>query len=134
MASIFIATKHHSESSCLSTDGVVLFIHFDSISCIGEEYRLNRLDDYIYTPTEQIADFLRSSGATQEQIDNSNPVIWFEAEHGLELTQKYAQIVRSYHTISETTKTNVLSDLGGFVKVFEVLVRSNRSGCSYATM
>ena len=109
----------------MSNDGANLLIHLDSISAIGEEYNLGRLDDYVYTPTEQIAEFLLSAGASEEEIERANPELWFSPEEGLSLMQSYIDVITQYHTLSDTTKSMVVPELKEFCAILEVLYTEN---------
>ena len=125
MASIFVAIKNDSEALTLPNDGVAILLHLDLLSSIGEDENCERLDAFLYTPTEQIAEFLRKAGATDEQIEKANPVVWYPASVGTALATTYISVLERYHTISETTRAAVLDELRMFRAIFEVLERES---------
>ncbi len=122
MTAIYIAFRNDSRATPLANDGIELLIHLDTISAIGEECGLARLDDYIYMPSYEIAEFFREAGATDEEIEKANPVTWYPAEEGRELMQGYIATLNSYHSISETTRNKVIPELESFLEVFAILV------------
>ncbi len=125
MTSIFIATKNKINLTELANHGVHLINHLDLLSSIGEEHQLMRLDDCVYTPTEQIAEFLKSVGATEEEIEQANPELWFSAKEGLTLIKSYIKIISNYHSLSQTTKSVVLPELIQFRTLLELLCAEN---------
>lgn len=128
MASIFIATKNEIQSENFhltesSSEAFNLVNHIDAISAIGEENNLKRLDEYVFTPTEQIIDFFRSTGASEEEIrliEEANSNLWFEPHEGISLIQEYVHTILNYHTLSDTTKSQILPELIEFKKILEV--------------
>ncbi|MBM9616408.1 hypothetical protein JWJ90_19245 [Desulfobulbus rhabdoformis] len=125
MASIFVAIKNDSEALTLPNDGVTIFLHFDFLSSVGEDENCGRLDDFLYTSTDQLADFLRKAGATDKQIEKANPVVWYPASVGTALVTKYISVLGRYHTIGEETRTEALKELKMFRAIFEVLEQEN---------
>ena len=125
MPSIFISTRDKSKSEQLPNDGRQLFLHFDSISSIGEEMGLARLDEYIYVPTDQMLEFLKGAGATDEEIENANPELWFDPKEGLELISNYINALNKYHTISQATLNAIVPELKEFKRIMEILEKEN---------
>lgn len=102
-----------------------MMIHLDSISAIGEDHDLKRLDQYVsYTP-EEVSDFLGGLEAAQEQIDESHREQWFDPKAGLELIEKYIDLVKNYHSLSDTTKGQCIPELESYKEVLKILVDEN---------
>ena len=121
MPSIFIATREKSKSEYLPNDGRELILHFDNISSIGEEMGLSRLDEYIYVPANQMLEFLKGTGAKDEEIENVNLELWFNPKEGLELISSYINTLEKYHTISQTTLKAIMPELKEFQRIMEIL-------------
>ncbi len=124
MSAIYVVAKEAGEFGQLANRGAMLLLHLDAISAIGEEFGLKRLDECVYLPDDQLFDFLRDAGATDEQIAAANPPLWIEAQQGVVLMGDYVDRVRSYHSLSEQTRTAVLAELEEFEKVFEALAQT----------
>ncbi len=122
MTAIYIAFRNDSRATALANDGIELLLHLDAISAIGEECGLARLDDYIYMPSYEIAEFFREAGASDEEIEKANPVAWYPAEEGGELVKGYITALSSYHSISDTTRNKVIPELESFLEIFAILV------------
>ncbi len=58
MPSIYIAIKNQSEADNFSNDGRALILHVDAISAIGKEVGLKRLDEYVFTPLDEISEII----------------------------------------------------------------------------
>lgn len=125
MTSIFVAIKNDSEAFTLPNDGITIFLHLDFLSSIGEDENCERLDNFLYTPNDKIADLLRKAGATDDQIEKANPVVWYPASAGTALATKYITVLERYSTISEATRSEALNELKMFRAIFEVLEREN---------
>jgi hypothetical protein len=121
MSSLYIAFENDSRAEQMANDGTALLMHLDTISAIGAECGLARLEDYVFMPTEQLAEFLLQAGASYEQIAEANPVVWYPAAEGRDTVQGYIAALNDYRSISENTKSEVISELESFWEIFTVL-------------
>jgi hypothetical protein len=127
MSSLYIAIKNNSRAEQMANNGTALLIHLDAISAIGAECGLARLEDYVYMPNDQIAEFLMKAGATHEEIEKANPVVWYPAAEGRDMIQGYIAALSDYHSISESTKSKVVAELESFQEIFKVLVEEDNA-------
>jgi hypothetical protein len=127
MSSLYIAFKEESQAERMANDGTALLIHLDTISAIGAECGLARLEDYVYMPNDQIAEFLMKAGATHEEIEKANPVVWYPAEEGRDMLQGYVAALDDHHSISEATRSRVIPELEAFLEIFAVLVEEGNA-------
>lgn len=125
MPSIFVVTKRPSESESLVNHGVAVFPHIASISLMGEKSGIKRLDEYFYIPSEEIADLLPPGFPTVDEIEATNPILWFQAKEGLELVKNYSSLLEDNPSPSENTQKEILSELGCFEKIFQILEDEN---------
>jgi len=125
MPSIFIATKNKSKTDMELNDARELILYIDAISAIGEENGLMRLDEFIYAPLEEISDFLVKTGASKEELEKAYEDIWFEPKVGKDLVERYINLVRNYHSLSETTKSKIIPELENFKHILKTLVEEN---------
>lgn len=127
MSALYIAIKNHSQAELLANNGTALLLHLDAISAIGAECGLARLEDYVYMPNDQIAEFLMKAGATHEEIEKANPVVWYPAAEGRDMVQGYMAALEDDYSISETTKNKVIPELESFLEIFSVLVEEDNT-------
>jgi hypothetical protein len=127
MSSLYIAFKEDSQAEQMANDGTALLIHLDAISAIGAECGLARLEDYVYMPNDQIAEFLMKAGATHEEIEKANPVVWYPAEEGRDMVQGYIAALSDHYSISESTGKRLIPELESFLEIFTVLVEEGNA-------
>ncbi len=125
MPSIYIAIKNKSEADALPNDGRALILHIDAISAIGKDAGLKRLDEYVFAPLDEISEFLVDSGLTDEELENAQPEVWYEPEEGRKTIDEYIRVTKNYHTLSETTKGQVVPELEQFRNILRVLSKEN---------
>ena len=124
-AAVYISCESRTSADDIAVDGKNMVIHIDNISAIGQDHNLNRLDEYISQSTEELLEFIGGSIESKEQIEASYKEQWFEPQEGLELVEKYIDLVKNYHSLSETTKEQCLADLEQYRRVLEMLVSEN---------
>ena len=124
-AAIYIATESPSPADQIAVNGKYFILHIDNISAIGEDHDLKRLDEYISYTLEETLEFLDESIVSREQAEQNHVEQWFDPKEGLELIKKYIDVVKNYHSLSETSKKQCLEDLESYKSVLEVLVKEN---------
>ncbi len=124
-AAVYITCESPTSADDIAVDGKNMIFHFDNISAIGEDHDLARLDEYVSQTMEEMLEFMISSTASKEQIEATYKEQWFNPKEGLELIEKYIELVKNYHSLSETTKHHCLADLEQYREVLEVLVKEN---------
>ncbi len=125
MPSIFVAIKNPSKADTLPNDGRALILHIDALSAIGEEAGLDRLDDYVFAPLDQIEEFLGDSGLSREELEKAHPEVWYEPVPGERLLADYIRVLEGYHTLSDTTRRQVIPELEQFRQILEVLAKED---------
>lgn len=122
MTSVYIAVKNptNAENDYIN-DARSLILHIDNISATGEEAGLNRLDEYVFAPLEDIAEFLLNAGASEEEIRNAHTEIWYDPGEGKNLLRDYIALLEGCHSLSESTKKPVIAELKEFYKIMASL-------------
>lgn len=98
-------------------------LHLDNISSIGEESGLARLDEFFSFDLDEAIDLLAEVGASQVDVEATHKEDWFGPELGRALIKDYMELIRDYHSLSDTTKKQCLADLEEYEKVFDILVQ-----------
>jgi hypothetical protein len=127
MSALYVAIKNISRAEQLPNNGTALSLHLDAISAIGAECGLPRLEDYVYMPNDQIAEFLMKAGATHEEIEKANPVIWYPAAEGRDMVQGYITALGDNHGVSEAATNKLISELESFLEIFTVLAEEDNT-------
>jgi hypothetical protein len=127
MSALYIAIKKPGRAEQLANYGTALLMHLDAISAVGAECGLPRLEDYVYMPNDQIAEFLMKAGATHEEIEKANPVPWYPAEEGRDMVQGYIAALSDTDNISEAIKNKLIPELESFLEIFTVLAEEGNT-------
>jgi hypothetical protein len=123
-AAIYITAEKPSSADRIAVDGKQILVHLDNLSAIGEEHGLRRLDEYIDYAADEMLDFFDESMLTAEQIDTLSQEQWFDPTEGLTLINSYIDVVKHYHSLSETTKHHCLEELYSYRAVLEILAKA----------
>lgn len=125
-AAIYISTETPlAEIDEIAVNGKYFILHIDNISAIGEEHGLKRLDEYIGYTLDETLEFMVDSSDLHDSIRENHEEDWFDPKEGYSLIKKYIDLVKSYHSLSDTSKKHCLEDLESYKKILEVLTKHN---------
>jgi len=124
-AAIYISTEKPSIADQIAVNGKYFILHIDNISAIGEEHGLKRLDDFISYSLEETLEFIDESITPRDEVEKAYCEQWFDPKEGLELIMKYIELVKSYHSLSDSGKNQCLEDLEIYRSVLEILANKN---------
>lgn len=125
MSAVYIVARKTENLDAFENHGIMLLVHLDTISAIGEEFGLKRLDECVYISDEDLLDYLTEAGVPPDDIAKANPPLWMPATEGFELVSAYIDKLKTYHTINDVTRVSVLQELNGFRQILEALAGSN---------
>ena len=124
-AALYISFDSPTSAEGITVDGKHMLTHMDNIPAIGEDHGLIHLDEYVSQTMEQVLEFIDSSIASKDQLEEYYQEQWFDPTEGLELMEKYIDFVKNYHSLSDTTKRQCLPDLECYRDVLKILVDEN---------
>jgi hypothetical protein len=124
-AAVYISAESPSAADKIAVNGKYFVLHIDNISTIGEDHGLKRLDEYISSTLDDVLELADESITPREKIQENFQEQWFDPGEGLALIDNYIDLVKNYHSLSETSKSQCLEDLQGYKAVLEILAKEN---------
>jgi len=125
-AAIYISSETPiPEIDSIAVNGKYFILHIDNISTIGEEHGLKRLDEYIGYTLDETLEFMNTSSDLHDTIREHYEEEWFDPSEGHDLIKKYIDLIKNYHSLSDTTKKHCLEELESYKMVLEVLTKRN---------
>ena len=124
-AALYISFESPTSAENVVVDGKYIMPHLDNISAIGEDHNLKRLDEYVSQSLSEILEFIDESVIPKQKVEETHNERWFDSNEGLEVIGKYKEVVKTYHSLSNTTKEDCLRDLESYEEVLKVLAKEN---------
>ncbi len=121
MNAVFVVSRKGHDLGSFDNQGIMLLLYLDTVSSIGEEYGLRRLDECVYISDADKLEFLGEAGMSSEQIAETRSPLWIAASEGLELVDAYTEKLNSHHSINDGTRVGVLQELARFRLIFQAL-------------
>ena len=123
----YIVAENPELQEKIYVNGKFIANHLDHLSVITTEHGCNKIEDYHSQPVEDLLDLIQlEMDDVAESIDpNKLPEVkWFSPEEGMQYVQKLVDLIKKDRNTSTTTKEELLSDLGEYLNVMEILIKN----------
>ena len=121
MNAVFVVSRKGHDLGSFDNQGIMLLLYLDTVSSIGQEYGLRRLDECVYISDVDKLELLGETGMSPEQITQILSPSWITASEGLELVDAYTEKLNSHHSINDGTRVGVLQELARFRLIFQAM-------------
>ena len=116
----FISASDGDTSYSTMMDGKGLGRALDSVSCMGEDFGMPRLDAFVSQSKEDIIEIMPQGF---NSIDESKlpDEQWYDPKMGIQLIEQYISKLKAYEYIYKDDKKDSLQDLNDMLSILKIL-------------
>ena len=121
----YIVSERPELQSSIDVNGKFMAKHLDHLCVITTKHGCKKMEDYHSQPVEDLLDLISleiDDVADSIEPKNLPELKWFSPDEGMHYIQKLVELVKKDRNTSATARDELLSDLGEYSNVMEILI------------